>query len=308
MASPPTAPHRRPFIYIANLTELSNGSEYQNVQVPLQRDYPFTLHRVAGIGSMAGYFTLGFGYGLRVYNANQQPLGTRISRNLNDWPYVPGVEYPADSQIKFDTGLLTKDIVLGSVGSVDLTQLAFQGVKNIYGDLPRTQTPYPYYEKLQVYAQTVDLWTAAESPAFTIPQRARDFAQNVESRDFELLYIVLLISIDGDDYVPSNGKVALELFDPLVFPLQSGPVNDRYINYLNTDYNCGWPNPTVVYPANSIIRFKLTSLLTNDEQPATLRIEFHGVNRMPYEPGQSVVERPNVAGWPTPGYPRRYNR
>jgi hypothetical protein len=279
LAQEPNYP--RPFIYIFQTTGLNTNQDYASLNVPMQGDYPFTLRRISGL-------TTGVGPSvpwsqMLLYDAARSRRFSSAFPVVRDFPLVPGIVYPADSQIQFDLRI--------SGSAFFPTQLVFQGVKHVWGSSYGYQTPYPYYEKPQTYTRAVTITDAAgTSPQLiTVP---------MFSRDFELLKIVMSITTaDGlfANTAPQN-LLAVELFDSMGHALQSAPVRDTFVNYADNTYINGWPVPSLTWPANGEIRLLLHSLMSAPALPATLKLEFHGINRFPHVDGDQIVRQRNVSG------------
>lgn len=269
----------RPYIYVFPLGGLSSGQDYPNLSVPVQRDYPFTLCRLSGLTTAV---PIAFGSStLQLYDGTRSRRFSEPFPVAGDYPFIPGIAYPADSQIRFD-------LFLGTAPATT-DQLIFQGVKHVWGSSYGYQTPYPFYEKPQTYVTRLTI-------ADVIGTSPRVVAVPLLSRDFELLKIVMSIRTAdfAFDVVPQN-KVALELFDSMGFPVQSAPVNDTFLNYNDTTYSNGWPNPPMIWPANGEIKLNLHSLMSAPQLPAVLNLEFHGINRFPYADGDQIVRMRNVS-------------
>lgn len=294
--------YHRPFIYVFDASGLADGSSYTGLIVQMEGDYPFTMRRFSGLPTCTVTSNLLTTVGMiQIYDSADRPRFSDPIRAFYDFPFMPGVTYPALSRIKFDLFRVQRSsnqyIVVDSVPNYT-SQLIFQGVKHVWSQGPGYQTPYPFYEKPQVYFSDFTLTDSGRvAPAYQAANPAIQFTVPIFTRDFELLKVVILSKLAGQSqFTPSTGNISLEMYDAMGFPVQNLPVMDHFINYLDTTYCNGWPQPTMIWPANGEIRFKVTNLMIDTSVPATFRIEFHGINRFPFGTNNAVVQMPNVSG------------
>jgi len=274
--------YERPYIYVFDGgSTLTNGTAYENLVIPVQNDYAFIARRIAGLENLTAAATRAFFY----YDAESRYMMQAPLNISPEWPILPGLYYPGNSQIRFNlSAVLRANHAYATPGSNPsyYDQMVFQGAKVIVGQRPY-QTPYSYYEVPFTYVVECPItFTGNASPAYTEPNPPKQFQAVLQNQDFELLTIAMYVNKNGTTtWVPSDTDFKIELLDLMEFPTSNRPVLDSFINYASNTLANGFPNPTLVWPANGLIKFNITSLLVESEVPATLRMEFMGLKRMP---------------------------
>lgn len=280
----------RPYIYAFDGNNLVDGQAYTRLSVNIQNDAPFVMRRMSGFQFLSA--TTGR---IQVYKQNMdQIFGLPVRAGaFRSWPIVPGIVYQPNSYISFDVSqVLRASSPYSEGGSIPnfRAQVAFQGAKQV--DYTPYQTPYPYYERPYTYVTDVTITEPGRTPPALITlSPPRQYSQVLLNEDFELLYVSLFINPAdfGTEFEPADIRFKILLYDSSEFPVSNVPLLSYFINWASRDLPNGFPNPTMVWPANGQIKFDLTSLLITQEVPARVRIEWHGVNRVPCLAGQNGV-------------------
>ena len=291
-----------PFIYVMDSNDIPAawiGVPMPMPDISLHGDADFLLRRVAGQWTMTnGSF--------QVYDANHmpffsEPVNVAAIPGLADLVIAPQKFYPRGGRI--DVGFFpfvpTTKISVTSVGFTFTTgQMAFQGVKRWEGEPARPK--YRYYERHYVHRFNFDLnWIACLfdpiTGAFQGFQDGRTFQVPIDDYDFELFYINLRqsslgpIAFNGLYPTWSDPVFKMMLYDAVGTGVYSQPVNCNLI-FANVSpflFPATYPmglSPTLVYPAGSVLKFDIYSLLLlADIQPTApqMEIEFVGALRVP---------------------------
>lgn len=266
-----------PFFYVFDADGLTDGLSYQNAQVPLINNSEFILRRIAGLNLVASKF--------RYYDQRQQARSSATFRMLPDYPVVPEMHYSPDAQIRIDLETVARASWAYAAGGSTpnyYSQIAFQGVRRFYG-MKGAETQYPFFSKPYSYRTelTID-WTGRIAPAYQQLNNLKTFQLNIDNYDFELESIGFFIQKNGESVpTPSYGAFKMTLYDATQQQLSTAPVVDFFYTPNTAYYNSAFPAPTTVYPAGSIIRFDIQSLLIESEVPATLIVMFNGNSRFP---------------------------
>jgi len=275
---------QHPYIYVFNAdlagpsqAPLTNGATYQNLIVNLDSDAPFLVRRIAGLPNLSNNATK-----WRLYNQNNnfvQSLSLH-SVGTQDVLIIPEMLYTMGAQIRFDLfAPVLGNNAFAAGGSVPVyySQLGFQGVK-VFGALQPYITPYRYEERWYSYTQEWEIdWAGRVAPTYVTAEIPRNYSLVIDDGDFELMYVNLQIRLDGEtDFIPSDRKMKMGILDMNQNQLMSAPVLDSYLNWGSGLNNSVFPCPGVVYKVGSAIRYNLTSLLVEDEVPATLSVTFAG--------------------------------
>jgi hypothetical protein len=270
----------QPFVYVFDGDNLTDGLDYANLAQPLTSQSDFILRRIAGRPNVAAG-------GIRfrdrnAYNRQSAPYGIP-----HDYAVLPEIVYPPDAQIGFDlTNVLrANNPYPGVPGSVPnyYAQLAFVGARRFWGQRPPFSS-YKYHSRPYVITTDVTIdWAGRIAPAYTQLEGPRAFSVLVDSHDFELQKIhgTLRTGISLFEYTPSSAAVKIVLYDQNQQALSTAPVLDSYMFDNNADYNSVFPTPTLLYKANSLIRFDIMSLLIDTQVPAVLTLDFIGAWRFP---------------------------
>lgn len=269
-----------PFIYVSDLDQFTNGVNYSNVPVPLVNNSDFLLRRICGVNNAAAKFRFRDDLGQnRIQTATTVP---------NDYPLVPEVLYPPTAEITYDVqNVLRANNPYVAGGSVPnyYSQIAFQGCRRFY-NTPTPESNYRYYER--PYSIRMDFtvgWTGRIAPAYTVKDTTRQFSVLVDNWDFEMQSILVMINTADSGrasaQVLSQNKLKLVLYTHQEQALMTAPVLDSYLSVGGMQYNSVFPCPTLLYPANSVIRVGVESLLVEAEVPASVSIVFNGLWRFP---------------------------
>lgn len=265
-----------PFVYVFDADALVDTQSYSNLSVPMLTGTDFILRRIAGRQTCAATIRT-----RDAAQANRQSLPFAMPR---DYVVVPDLLYPPDSQIGFDLGIVLRGnwpyAVPGSIPNY-WSQIAFQGVRRFHNQ-QAPETTYRYYTK--PYTATFDFnitWTGRIAPAYQVVDDPRQFNIQMENYDFELHRITATITKFGGALAPVDAAFKIRLYDAWGMALSNAPVVDVLITENTPFYNSCFPVPTLLYPASSIIRFDIQSLLLDTEVPAAVTLEFHGVQRFP---------------------------
>jgi len=267
----------QPFAYLFDGDGLTDALSYTNLAQPLVSGSDFILRRIAGMPNIAT--------GLRFRDRNSMNRQSQAVGFPHDYVVMPEIVYPPDAQIGFDLETVLRAnnayAVLGSVPNF-FAQLAFFGVRRFWGQqAPRTA--YRYHSR--PYTITTDVpvtWAGRIAPLYQVLEGPRQFSVLVDTNDFELQVIHAMIQLEGAAApIPANGHVKITLYDQNQQALSNTPVLDSYLSDCNADYNSVFPVPTLLYKANSLIRFDVTSLLIDTDIPATLTLHFIGAWRFP---------------------------
>jgi len=269
----------QPFIYVFNADALTDGIDYRSLSIPMLTGSDFLLRRVCGRPNVA--------QSMRYYGADGRTMASRLYAMARDQVVVPEHIYPPDSQILIDLGIVARGnwpyvAIPGSVPNY-WSQLAFQGVRRFYGQ-KAVESTYPFYTKpYTITATGVMTLTGRMAPAYQIQTDPTQVNVQVENYDFELHRITATIIKNAvvPVEVVVDGAMKIRLYDAWGKAMMNEPVLDVFITENGPDWNSCFPVPTMMYPAGSEIKVDIQSLLLDTEVPATLNVEFHGVQRFP---------------------------
>jgi hypothetical protein len=269
-----------PFIYAYNADSLTTGQTYLNVSLPLLGggdQNRFLMRRVAGRNLVSGT--------LRWKDPQNRDCSSALSAVLPDYVVAPELAYPETGMIAFDLGVVAKaSNAYATGGSVPnyYSQLAFQGVRRLYGIIT-PDSAYAYYEKPHTITWPITVnWTGRTAPLYTQKAATKQFTIPVNDYDFELRTVQVLIQKATDTYPSqSSGSVKLTLYDANQQALSNVPVVDSLLSYGAAGFNSCFPVPAMLYPASSVIRVDVESLLVEADVSATLTLLFDGVWRYP---------------------------
>lgn len=267
----------QPFFYVFDADNLTDSQDYQNLVTPVISQGDFILRRVCGLPNVAS--------AMRFRDKNQFNRQRDAVNFGTDYAVVPEIVYPSDSQINFDlvdvTRANTPNAEPGSEPNY-YSQIGFMGVRRFYGQQAPRST-YRYHSRPYTITTSVTITeTGRLSPAFTQASGPVPFNILVDSYDFELQCIHAMIQTDGEDAaVACTDEVKITLFDQNQQALSNAPVLAAYLADNGPDYSSVFPCPPLLYQANSLIRFNVTSLLTSAQAPATLTLDFIGAWRFP---------------------------
>lgn len=268
-----------PFVYVFNADGLTDGNSYRDLSVPMLTGSDFILRRVCGRPNVAT--------GIRMRDAGGRNMSNAIYSMARDQVVVPELIFPPDSQISFDLNTVLRGnwpypAVPGSIPNY-WSQIAFQGVRRFYGQ-PEKESTYPYYTKpYTITTQATMTQTGRMAPAYQVVTMPIQASVQVENYDFELHRITATIIKNAvvPVEVVVDAAMKIRLYDAWDQALMSDLVLDVFLTENGPDWNSCFPVPTMLYPAGSLIKVDVQSLLINTEVPATLNVEFHGVQRFP---------------------------
>jgi hypothetical protein len=266
-----------PFFYTFDGDDLTDGTSYNNLAVPLENVSDFILRRIVGVPNVASKF--------RYRDENLRDRMSALYTSPRDILVVPEIRFAPDTQFSFDLGTVTRaNVPYAAGGSTPnyLSQIALQGVRRYYGQRVPV-TAYRHHDRPYAITQqyTID-WTGRLSPAYTVKANPRQFSFLVDDYDFELQNIEMLLTKPGAAAVPCTGFLKIRLYDCNQQAMSTAPVLDSYVNSANGgNWASIFPVPTVLYPANSIIRFDIESLLVEADMNSTLTVNFIGMRRYP---------------------------
>jgi hypothetical protein len=277
-----------PFIYTFNANDLTDGQDYDRLQVPIIADSEFHLRRIAGAATLADYNGGAPGATSRfmVYTQGGSRIFSKPELIEPDMALVPELVYPPGGQIRFDVSDLFRARNAGGGGPAYFSQLSFQGVRRYYGMSPLGSS-YKYYEKPQAYPLTFGI-TYANGTNF------RRYVQSIENFDFSLHAISIVTLAGGSGEVPDPGVWAV--VDPGQFSfylynknserLSIDPVDAATYAFNRRKFAVStgggvFPCPPVLYPVGSQIMIDVYSNTLAASLPLQVQMVFHGVWRLP---------------------------
>ncbi len=280
-----------PFVYVYDATSLTDGLNYQDIQIPMQGDSDFILRHIAGVDTVIDTAANGgrFNYkNASLSYANGNPTtGICFPKN---WPVLPEKIYKFNESIWIDLYKVLRNTTTCGGTPIFNSFIAFFGVKRFDvgpGYVPK-RTPYKYKEKPQRYEYllTIDWNHYAVGTALQQPHR---FTQHMDNYDFELLRIS--ICEPGQTGTLLTNDFSMTLLDQSLHQTSSLPLNQGFFNAgkptpaTQPPYQGCFPVPSMVYPAGSAITFDVTSQLCNAPVPpapqAIYDISFEGIWRIP---------------------------
>ncbi len=250
----PQGCHDSPFIYLADLNDLVNGQDYvSQLSQKLDADSEFILRRIAGVSSVAPFFTYRNntqGYVWKPPAAlgpgNQGDIGLPFEKSYG------GLQ--SSGVIRYDLLQVNKAVAL-SGGSDFLAYIAFQGVKRFPYDVQPDPCPY----RLRSFEYVLNV------PAVDwVRGQYREFAIKIDrTGDWEFNRIVQVNATNVPD--TRVGVFNYLIYDPHRWQMMSAPVPDSYIcdtsnGILTSDPSPMpgvFPSPGMLYPRNSQIVIRL---------------------------------------------------
>lgn len=272
-----------PFIYVSDADGATDGASYLNVPVDLINNSDFLLRRICGVNNVVNPNGTGK---FRFRDANRQDVIQTPISMPNDYPLVPEFVYPPTAQISYDIlNVLRARNVYTLPGPENFySQIAFQGVRRFYGT-PTPESNYRYYERPYTIRMnfTVDQAGRTAASGYVDQSAFQQFSVLVDNWDFVMQSMVILIDTTGGRSAPvlSQNKLKLVLYTHQEQAMMSAPVVDEYLSSGGLQFNSWFPVPTMLYPANSVIRVDVQSLLIDNEYPADVTILFNGLWRFP---------------------------
>jgi hypothetical protein len=272
-----------PFIYVSDADGYTDGASYNNVPVDLINNSDFLLRRICGVNNVVNPNGTGK---FRFRDANNQNMIQTPISMPNDYPLVPEFVYPPTAQISYDilNVLRANNTYTATLDPNYYSQIAFQGVRRFYGT-PTPESNYRYYER--PYTIRMDFTVTREgrvAPAYVDQTAFEQFSVLVDNWDFVMQSMVVLITTESGRGAPpvlSQNKLKLVLYTHQEQAMMSAPVVDEYLSSGGLQFNSWFPVPTMLYPANSVIRVDVQSLLVDGEVPADVTILFNGLWRFP---------------------------
>lgn len=279
----PPGCHDVPFIYLFNGNDLVNGQSYVSrpeISVKLDSDAQFILRRIAGVSSVADFFTY------RNPNSTSyvwQPPYAMAGQQA-DIGVLPEKIYPPNGQIRFDLLQVAKAVAL-SGGTDYLAYIAFQGAKRFPYEIEQERCPY----RLRSYEYVLNIpavdWTRGQYRRFSVK------VQN--TGDFELDSIVQVNATNVPD--TRTGVFNYLLYDPHRWMMMSAPVPDSVIcdvtnGILTTDpapMPGVFPCPAMLYPRMTQIVVDLYAT-QSVPQGDCWQIIFRGMERIPLSGNEPV--------------------
>lgn len=272
-----------PFIYTYNADNLTDGLNYLDLALPMVDDTDFIFRRVAGLRNVVDTPVNGGAWQWR--DMKRQERANMPYAPLQEELIIPEVMFTSGAEFSVDLySILRANRPYAVPGSVPnyLSQFILQGVKRFWGG-GGLETHYHY--RKQNYTITWPIvvnWAGRVPPGYTVQEPPRQFSLPVDDYDFNLQAVGLFMqtALDVTPLV-SNNRVKIRLYGPRQEQLSLAPVLDSYIAPQNGAYNNVFPAPSMLYPANSIIRVDIESLLLDTEVPGQLVVNLIGERRMP---------------------------
>jgi hypothetical protein len=273
------------YVYAFDADSLTNGQDAYNQRVVIA-DGQFVMRQWAGLYSCAS--------GIQIRNRLQNPLnsgskGATMSGFKTGTPVIPEVWYPGSGYIGFDLFNVNRTVI-GTDGGNTIygAQLAFAGVRRRAGVASDPmESRYKYYEKPYSYRFDLSInQYASVSGVSTSPQLNQLYVD--DQYDFVLQRIrVVKTPTPGTEYTTPTFKIllyngnkeAVSNIPLLSTNLVNFPITSTSGTNIPTNY---FPTPGIMYRANSVIQFYITSLLLPPTLlPVAYDLEFSGVRRYP---------------------------
>ena len=257
-----------PFFYVFDGRDLTDGAIEENLSVQIEADSDFLLRALYGLDLL-----IPTGSSQLQHMDSSNWFSNPLTAAPLVYTCVPEKSYPASSQIRFDLFTVTRAMDTGVFRSF----LGFQGVRRYRGvggyDVASYESGYNYYERPMAYEQTFTM-----DPG--VSETVERFV-SIQTYDFELQRIL----IANGDAALTVDEFAITIYHPNGFwRMMEEPVPISFIadNVTGLDRDSGFPVPPMVYPAKSIIKFDILSLLAVADPVQIYRIVFEGVQRVRY--------------------------
>jgi hypothetical protein len=272
-----------PFLYTFDTDNLADGQNYLDVALPMVDNADFIFRRVVGVRNVVDIPANGGLWQWR--DSKRQDRASGPYQPLQEELIIPEVMFSYGAELSLDLyASLRANRPYAVPGSVPnyLSQLAFQGVKRYWGG-GGMETQYRYRTMDYTITENVQInWAGRIAPAYILPENPRQFSVRVDDYDFNLQAVGLFMQTAlAAAPVVSDGFVKIMLYGPRQEQLSLTPVLDSYVVPQNGAFNNVFPAPTIVYPAGSILRFDITSLLLDTEVPGVLTVNLIGERRIP---------------------------
>lgn len=277
-----------PFIYIYDASGLTDGTNVQNIQVPLQGDSDFVLRSIKGTTlCVAADATGRFNYRnpSQSYPNNMESTGIVAQPNF---PILPEKTWPIGSSIFIDLYNVLRDVGSSCAGPITIFDsfIAFQGVKRFQGptSYANPQTKYNFKRKAQTYQFPLTINTPRFNAGggLNLPTQ---YTQLITNYDFEL-YSIRITAVNAATPLVTN-DFQITLYDRSMHATSNLPVNQAYINsgyatgLAHGLYRAYFPAPILLYPVGSQIAFDIWSMLCAAVLPQSYDISFVGAWRVP---------------------------
>ncbi len=275
-----------PFAYVYDATSLTDGLNYQDIQIPMQGDSSFILRHIAGVDTCID--TAANGGRFNYKNASRQYANGNPSTGIcfpKNWPVLPEKLYKFNEAIWIDLYKVLRNNTPCDT-PIYHSFIAFFGVKrfDVGQNYAPKKTPYKYKEMAQRYefVLTIDWNHFAIGSTAAQPHR---FIQQMDNYDFELLRIT--VARPGETGTLADDDFSMTLYDQSMHQLSNLPLNQGFFNAgkptpaTQPPYQSCFPVPSMVYPAGSAITFDVTSMLCDASQRPTYNISFEGIWRLP---------------------------
>lgn len=275
-----------PFAYVYDATSLTDGSDYQDIQIPMQGDSDFILRHIAGVNLCVDTPANGgrFNYKnpSRQYAVGNPSTGIVFPKN---WPVLPEKLYKFNEAIWIDLYNVLRNNTPCDT-PIYHSFIAFFGVKRfeVGANYTPSKTPYKYKEMPQRYEFTLTVdWN--HYAVGSTPQQPHRFIQQMDNYDFELLRIT--VARPGETGTILDDDFSMTLYDQSMHQTSNLPLNQSFFNAgkptpaTQPPYQACFPVPSMVYPAGSAITFDVTSMLCDASARPQYAISFEGIWRLP---------------------------
>jgi hypothetical protein len=272
-----------PYAYIFDATGLTDGKSYNYLSVQIDSDSDFILRNISGASLCAGSF--------RPYYASRTQMFQNLINAVANWPVLPEVTYPSNSQIFFDLGNVSRAFnVANAEPEIFTSFLAFQGVRRYSASkFPMYQTTYNYRELPRSYIMNIAPGSAWTDATHGVKTGSMTYNIPLMDGDFQVCSIGLsLISpLNGTAFV---NPLQLRLYDGTGWNrVSDAGFNAAYWNAVgpqveaapavNAWYLPAYPAPSLVYPEAGGIKFEIQSLLPFADRAYVYQITFYGIQR-----------------------------
>lgn len=267
----------RPYIYTfdGDTNALINGSNYNNLIIPVLNDSDFVCRRIVGFPNI--------GTKIQLKRYSLLLSGGAFAMGI-DYAVAPEYVYQANSEINFD--LYTANLANNPNTSGQpnyYSQLAFQGVRRFPQPQPDDIQFRPKRYQYQLTA-TIN-HEGRVSPAFQSISAPTTVYLAFNDFDFELQVISIVAQLNSNivssPYIPSKNLCKLWIYDANGNQVSTQPVVDTYLNSSASGVQSQFPYPSLLYPLGSQIKIDIFSLLATSQLPCTFTFTFNGVWRLP---------------------------
>jgi hypothetical protein len=277
-----------PFIYGFDGSGLTDGDDYDRLNIPIIPDSEFLLRRVTSSPTIVDHANAGSTGRVQLWRDTGQRFFSRPQLLQDNYGVVPEVSYSiGGSQIRFDLQNVLRAVNSGGGQDFYWSQLCFQGVRRFW-DTEATDTLYPYYEKPQTYTM---LWTLD----FDGNSDLVNFVQPINEYDFTL-HAITIVNLPNDPggegpqpgvWTRVNGGLfGMHLYDKNQQRLSNMPIDAAVYAYnVGNTGDCTrdsvFPCPPLLYPVGSQIQFDVKSYKLTATPAYQIQMGFHGIWRLP---------------------------